>query len=82
MTNDFNGYKNYDTWNVALWINNDEGLYRGAVDFMKDANPLTDPSKGFVISCGLSTQSTPDGAEYMGDSLDYEQLDEMMRELL
>ena len=20
-----NGYKNYETWNVALWINNDEG---------------------------------------------------------
>ena len=24
MNNTFNGWKNYETWNVALYINNDE----------------------------------------------------------
>jgi hypothetical protein len=29
MTNDkkYNGWNNYETWNVALWIDNDQGSY-------------------------------------------------------
>ena len=28
----YNGSTNYETWNVALWINNDEGLYHLAAE--------------------------------------------------
>lgn len=28
MTTDYNGWTNYETWNVNLWIENEEGSYR------------------------------------------------------
>lgn len=32
---EYNGWKNYETWNVALWLGNDEGLYNQARDFVR-----------------------------------------------
>ena len=29
---DYQGWTNYETWNVALWFGNDEGLYRSVVN--------------------------------------------------
>lgn len=77
----YNGWKNYDTWNVALWIG-EEPIYNGAVDFMKNENPdPQNPYRAFVITCGLEAQKTPDDVPYMADSLDYEALNRMMKEL-
>ena len=31
MSKAYNGHKNWNYWNVSLWINNDEGLYNLAI---------------------------------------------------
>lgn len=33
----YNGHKNWTHWNVSLWIGNDEGLYRLALDHIERA---------------------------------------------
>ena len=84
MTEDkeYEGWKNYATWNVSLWINNDYGLYQGAVEFMKENPKSKHPYRNFIASCGLENQKTPDRVMYKSSRLDYKALNEMMRELI
>ena len=85
MDKNYNGWKNRSTWNVALWINNDEPLYRLAVDYMEQAkrhNSKKASYIGFVASAGLWNEKTPDNIKYRSTMLDYKALNEMMRELI
>jgi hypothetical protein len=68
----YNGYANYETWNVALWIQNDEGLYniaRRYDDYLK-----------FVKHMWFDA-TTPDGVSYTDPKLDWDELNEMMSDL-
>lgn len=76
----YNGWKNRQTWNVALWINNDYGLYKNAVEFMKIYSGKA-PYPAFIRSMGLQGERTPDNIKWLGTRLDYKALNEMMREL-
>jgi hypothetical protein len=41
----YNGYTNYETWNVCLWIGNDEGLYnfaKGCDDYAEFVEGMRD----------------------------------------
>jgi len=44
----YNGHKNRNYWNVALWIGNDEGLYRMALDCLRIARTKDEAAKAFV----------------------------------
>ena len=76
----YNGWKNYATWNVALWIGNDEGLYRAAVDYMQNVNKGRAAYRLFVEHMGMAGERTPDRVAWLGRDLDYRRLNEMMRE--
>jgi hypothetical protein len=54
----YNGWTNYETWNVALWIQNDEGLYnlaRECGDYQTFVSYL-------INDYGVN--ETPDGVRY------------------
>ena len=78
----YNGWANYETWNVALWIGNDEGLYREAVRFMRrDGASSRKPYSDFIEYAGMSGEKTADGVKWDGSRLGLRELNTMMREL-
>lgn len=76
--NTYEGWKNYETWNCALWINNDFPLYKSATIFMKAYNGAK-PYRDWVHIAGLESQATPDGCKWLSSKLSYAELNEMMR---
>ena len=61
----YNGHKNWDYWNVFLWINNDEGLYNLCRDYVRQCNNKDQAAKA-ILACleDYGTVKTPDGARY------------------
>lgn len=78
MEKTYNGWKNYATWNVMLWINNEEGLYRSSVRYADENSTVT--YLGFIEYMGLEGLQTRDGVQWDDESLDYTALDKAIRE--
>ena len=61
MSKKYNGHKNWNHWNVSLWINNDEGLYLTAKNCIA-VNCNKDLGAREMLA--LLPEKTPDGAPY------------------
>lgn len=57
----YNGHKNYNHWNVSLWIANDEPLYRLALEAIRVC-PNRDAAVRYVLDSVPA--NTPDGVPY------------------
>lgn len=76
----YSGWANYETWNVALIINNEYKLYLSACDFMKLYKGAM-PYKDWVEHAGLKDKETIDSVPFISDTLSYAELNQMMKGL-
>ena len=65
----YNGYSNYATWNVALWISNDEGLYNLS-------QTCTDYNEFIESLRELGSIETPDNVAWNDTGIDRYEVDE------
>ena len=72
----FNGWSSYETWNVALYIQNEEPVYRHAQVYGYLGYDHMIPWLE-----GYFGQMTPDGVRFMDGRIDTDELDEMLEEL-
>ncbi len=71
---DYNGWTNYETWNISLWIQNDESLYSMAREY-------TDYKQFAECMIDIGSNKTPDGVSYVSSKLNISELNEMLAEL-
>ena len=75
ISKSYNGYANYETWNAALWIQNDYGLYRTALQ----CRDYAEFQELMIDDLGMSC--TPDGVLWNDRELNHIELDEVIANL-
>ena len=89
MTNanaSYNGWTNYETWNAALWIGNDEFLYNTAKACVEYCSEGETPWEKFVRcmtegQIGRCLGQTRDGVAWNDPKIDAAEMVDMMAEL-
>ena len=71
-----NGWANWETWNVALWIGNDEMLYRTARIYGHSGYDALVPYLE-----ALGDAFSVDGVRWDDPAIDRTEMDEMLAEL-
>ena len=74
----YNGWANYETWNVALYINNDYGLYTMAKEIAENGGTYGDFC---YMMKDLGSYKTPDGVSWTDTKIDGMEVNEVFTEL-
>jgi hypothetical protein len=69
----YNGWKNYATWNVNLWVMNDESIYRAWQMMQRHYTTFTARS-AYATARGLFGEKTPDDVPIDDPAIDWEEI--------
>ena len=78
-TQTYNGWANYETWNVSLWMQNHKFLYNTAVACVEFKAHNEMPYNKFIrcmTNCDQLT--TKDGVAWDDENVDHAEINEMM----
>lgn len=73
MSDTYNGWANYETWNVTLWISSDEHLWR-------QVRRARDWAHAIEILKDMGLTETGDEVSYTDPALDTDELDAWLAE--
>jgi hypothetical protein len=81
----YNGWANYETWNVALWYNNDEAIYDMLYDMIKSVAPeeINDETASEVVITAFkyyNMAETPDNVKLNSKEINWYEIAEDLRE--
>ncbi len=88
--NEYNGWKNYETWNVILWIQNDQDYYYSMKRICNERSwtnkdtrlkPFKTLYECFVLRNDLYKSKTPDGVLWADKKIDLDEVNEHLCEM-
>lgn len=92
MTNDndnYNGWANYETWNVALYLDNDEGIYNFLLEGLRhllaerndDWTGISLQELRELVCNAFRGDSTPDGVRLSHSEIDWSEISDKLLEM-
>ena len=81
---DYNGWTNYETWNVALWICNDQKIYNFVSWCVEQDHRYNNTVSYDNLIASIEAnfgQMTGDGVRWMDGRINSKELDEMLDDL-
>jgi polyhydroxyalkanoate synthesis regulator phasin len=78
----YNGWKNRQTWNIALWLGNDEPYCNDAIRQVSVIGKKPTIAQTRLIVNEVFDEMTPDGVSTLDEAIDWKAISELLEEML